>query len=122
MFEKASRLKVRFPFKGACSVEDLWDLSLQDLDSIFKILNSKLKVVKEESLLDEISTEDKVLKLQIDIIKHIVEVKKFERESRKNAKAIKEQKEKLMEIISRKKDDDLQSKSVSELEEMLSKL
>lgn len=34
IFEKATKEKYRFPFKGQVSVEDLWDLKLQDLDSI----------------------------------------------------------------------------------------
>ena len=32
IFEYAVRNKVRFPFKGMISVEDLWDLSLTNLD------------------------------------------------------------------------------------------
>ena len=51
IFERATRMSLRFNFKGLISVEDLWDLSLQDLDSIYKILNSKLKQSSEESLL-----------------------------------------------------------------------
>lgn len=34
IFEAATRYKYRFPFKGMISVEDLWDLKLQDLDSV----------------------------------------------------------------------------------------
>ena len=36
LFVMATRGKYRFPFKGQISVEDLWDLSVKNLDSIFK--------------------------------------------------------------------------------------
>ena len=51
IFEYAVRNKVRFPFKGMISVEDLWDLSLTNLDSIYKTLNKQIKQNDEESLL-----------------------------------------------------------------------
>ena len=48
IFEAATRYKYRFPFKGMISVEDLWDLKLQDLDSVFKLLNKeKNRVMKK---------------------------------------------------------------------------
>ena len=58
LFEVASREKFRFPFKGMVSVEDLWDLSVTNLDQVFKALNSELKQAKEESLLDVRSKQD----------------------------------------------------------------
>ena len=49
IFEVATRSKMRFPFRGNISVEDLWDLSVNDLDSIFKTLNARVKQTKEEA-------------------------------------------------------------------------
>ena len=46
VFERAAMNKYRFPYKGQISVEDLWDLSLPGLDSVFKQLN-KLKKANE---------------------------------------------------------------------------
>ena len=43
LFEIATRNKYRFPFKGWISTEDLWDLSVQNLDGIFKTLNKEFK-------------------------------------------------------------------------------
>lgn len=46
IFEFATRNKVRFSFKGLISVEDLWDLSLTNLDSIYKELNKSQSSLK----------------------------------------------------------------------------
>ena len=68
MFEVATRLKLRFPYRGMISVEDLWDLSVQSLDKVFKALNSQRKQAQEESLLNAKSSEDEVLDTQIEIV------------------------------------------------------
>jgi hypothetical protein len=104
------------------TVEDLWDLSVDNLDSIFKTLNSQLKQVKEESLLDTRSKADVEIDTKIKIIKYIVEVKIEENEARLKAKELREKKQKIMEIMSVKQDVDLQSKSLEELKSMLDEM
>ena len=96
MFEVATRTKMRFQFKGSLSVEDLWDLSVQDLDSVFKMLNSQLKQVKEESLLNAKTKEDEVLDTKIEIVKYIVAVKLEEDALRLQAKEKRMKKQKLL--------------------------
>lgn len=122
MFEMAVRNKFRFPFRGLISVEDLFDLSVENLDSIFKTLNSQLKQVQEESLLNTKTKEDKELDTKIEIIKYIVGIKLEEQDLRLKAKAQKEQKQKILEILSVKQDESLQNKSVEELKAMLDEL
>ncbi len=122
IFETAVRSKMRFAFKGVISVEDLWDLSLENLDSMYKILNSQLKQVKEESLLDTKTKEDKELDTKIEIVKYIVNVKLEEQELRVKAKEKKEKKQKIMEILSNKQNEELLNKSAAELETMLNEL
>ena len=122
MFEIATRTKMRFPFKGQISVEDLWDLNVRDLDNVFKTLNASVKRTQEESLLATKSEEDKTLTTQIEIVKYIVSVKLAEAEALQNAKEISERKQKLMELISAKQDEDLRGKSVDELKAMLNEL
>lgn len=119
MFEVAVRNKFRFPFRGVISVEDLWDLSTKDLDSIFKTLNSQLKQVKEESLLEVKTKEDQELDMKIEIVKYVVKVKLEEENQRLKAKELKEQKQKIMEILASKQDQALQNKTVEELQAML---
>ena len=122
MFEYATRNKVRFPFKGLISVEDLWDLSLTNLDSIYKTLNKQVKQSEEESLLNTKTTVDKELDVQIAIVKHIVVVKLSEQEAREKASAKKAQKQKIMAIIASKQDEALQNSSVEDLQKMLDEL
>lgn len=122
MFEYATRNKIRFPFKGLISVEDLWDLSLTNLDSIYKTLNKQVKQSEEESLLNTKTTVDKELDIQIAIVKHIVAVKLTEQEAREKASAKKAQKQKIMAIIASKQDEALQNSSVEDLQKMLDEL
>lgn len=119
LFEKAIRLKVRFPFKGWCSVEDLWDLSLRDLDNIFKVLNRQAKVQEEESLLDTRSEADDILDLQLDIVRYVVEVRLKEMEAQKNQAERAARKQKLLSLIEEKQEENLRDMSLEELQELV---
>lgn len=65
MFETASRRKYRFPFHGSINTEDLWDLSVQNLDLVFKALNAQVKQSSEESLLQTKNPASQQLETQI---------------------------------------------------------
>lgn len=122
IFEYATREALRFPYKGMQSVEDLWKLSLTELDSIYKTLNKQIKQSEEESLLDEKNDVDEVLEVQIAIIKHIVKVKKEEKVAKEKASAKKVQKQKIMSIIATKENEALQNSSIDDLKKMLDEL
>lgn len=122
IFEYAVRNKVRFPFKGMISVEDLWDLSVTNLDSIYKTLNKQIKQSEEESLLTTKTSVDTELEVQIDIVKYIVSVKLAEQEAREKVAAKKAQKQKIMSIIAAKEDEALQNSSVDDLKKMLDEI
>lgn len=122
MFESAARGKYRFPFKGQVTVEDLWDLSPKDLDSIFKTLNAQSKKANEESLLASKSATDVVLDTKIEIVRYIVGVKLAEAECEKVAKENREKKQRLAELIADKQDAELREKSVAELQAMMAAL
>lgn len=122
IFEIAAKNKIRFPFKGSVNTEDLWDLSVENLDSIFKTLNSQLKQVKEESLLNTKTKEDKELDVKIEIVKYIVSFKLAEKDAQFKAKAQKEQKQRIQEILHTKQNQELENKSVEELQAMLGEL
>lgn len=122
IFETAVRNKFRFPCKGFISTEDLWDLSVQQLDSIFKTLKSQEKKAQEESLLEVRTPEDEVLMAKIEIVKHIVAVKLDEAKQAERAKENRDQKQKILGILAEKQDADLRNKTPEELQAMLNQL
>lgn len=122
LFEIATRNQYRFPFKGMISVEDLWGLSVENLDKIFKELNAMRKTCNEESLLNTKSKEDTELENKIEIIKHIVSVKLEEKVARENAKVNREKAQKIMAIKERRAEHALENASDEELDKMLAEL
>jgi hypothetical protein len=119
MFEKASRIPLRFQFKGTISVEELWSLSFKELDSLYKQLSKSVKESTEDSLLTEKSSVDETLDLQMKIVKHVFETLSKEAEERKTATQKKLQKQKILELIERKKEDSMANMSVEDLEKLL---
>lgn len=122
MFEKATRMKLRFNYRGLCFVEDLWDLHLKSLDEIYKELNAQNRVQKEESLLETRTKQNDLLDLQIAIVKHIVAVKLQEQKDRQDKVEKSERKQKILSIISEKQDADLRNLSVDDLTKLINEL
>lgn len=122
IFELASRMKIRFAYRGMITVEDLWDLSVQELDRIFQKLNKALKESKEESLLSPQAKEDSELAIAVAIVRHIVEVKLAEAAIALAAVERKAKKQKILEILADKQDDSLRNMSQEDLTKMLEDL
>lgn len=119
IFEYAVENKLRFPYKGSVSVEDLYALTTVELDSIYKTLRREVKKANEESLLETKSDDDVVLSVKIEIVKRIVAKKLAQIEARNKAIRDKEQNDKILAIIAQKQDEDLHNKSVEDLKKML---
>lgn len=122
IFEMATREKYRFPYKGMITVEDMWDLSLQSLDSVFKTLNAQVKRNQEESLLKTKTDEDIELDTKIAIIRYIVGIKQQEAADRLQAKEKKEKKQKLLDALNEKRDQKIKDMTEEELEKALAEL
>ena len=122
LFETATRNKMRFPFRGMISVEDLWDLPLTNLDSVFKTLNAEAKKSEEESLLETKSKENEELSNKIEIVKYIVNIKLEEKKTRENARKNAEMKQRLLEIKAKRQDAALENLSDEDLDKMLAEL
>lgn len=122
LFELATRRKYRFPYRGQITIEDLWDLRLADLDSVFKTLNAEVKKASEESLLKLKTKEDEELSDKIAIVRYIVSVKLEEQKIREKEKANKETKQKLLAIKARREEAALENISDEELDNMIKEL
>ena len=130
IFEQASREALRFSSaKGALSVEDLWHLPLTSargvsLDGLAKEQNRLLKQAEEESFVTPKKTtkEDRVARLKLDVLKHIIAVKLEERDAAEKAQQRAEQRRALEEALEDTKLNELKSKTREELEAMLREL
>ena len=118
MFEKASRIKLRFTYFGQISVEDLWDLNPKQLDELYSDLATKKKQLATESLIEPRKANAE-LDLRIELVKHVFEVKQAEAEARRAAAAQAERRQKILEVMHRKDEEGLLGKTMEELEAML---
>lgn len=122
LFEIATRNRYRFNYKGVMTVEDLWSLRVEDLDAIFKMLNRQKKTADEDSLLATKSAEDQDLANKIDIVRYIVSVKLAEAADRVSAAEKKAQRDKILEIVAKKKDKALEDMGIDDLMKKLEEL
>lgn len=122
IFEIATRKKLRFVSqRGILSIEDLWDLPLQsknmvDLDSIARHVNRELKSLGEESFIGNTKTNQQyLLELSLDILKHIIAVKIKERDTAAALKDRAAERNRLLEILERKENQELEGMSKEDI-------
>jgi len=122
-FKQASQLKLRFNTdKGLLSVEQLWDLSQNQLSNLIRSIKKVLKETDNDDELSFLTGEVKVdeeNQLRFDIAKDIYMTKKKAQEEIRDASAIKEHNQKILALIAEKQEEGLKGKSVEELEALL---
>lgn len=124
MFEQATKNKLRFESpKGALSVEDVWDLPLTgrgfSLDNLAKNLNRQIKDAEEESFVVEQSKTNRALTLRFEIVKHIIGVRLAEKQAAEERQKKVAERARILEIIDKKENENLEGKSLDELKAML---
>ena len=124
VFEIASREKYRFPFKGQISTEELWDLSLEQLNSVYKALVKSRRAQNEDSLLMTIgqTKEDVDLENRIEIVKYVFEAKQLEIMERRNEADRQAKREKYIALLEKKEEEELGKKSVEELRQLIDEI
>src|SRR5687767_10990136 len=119
-FKQATKERLRFQTaKGLLSVEQLWDLSLTELDELAVSLEIAHNQSAKKSFLVKSSAKDKTAKLRFDVVLDVLNTKNEEAMAAAEAREIKEHNTKILELIAEKKDESLKGKSIKQLEAML---
>ena len=119
IFKYAAKNALRFPYKGMASVEDLFDLGLTELDTIYKTLKKQQKNDAGESLIEDKTPQDTQLEVKLAIVKEIFDDKKMAIDKLNKAAEKKAKAQKILSIMNRKQDEVLQNMSMEELQAQL---
>ena len=120
MFEQAAKTKLRFNFNASVvSTEDLYDLSLYELNTMAKFVNKSVKEDEEESFIKPVTASKGKDKLRLNIIKAVIKYKLDIREAtllrEKNSKRKEKAKEQLLTL----ENNDIEAMSKEELKALL---
>ena len=128
LYKKAAQVKLRIQTcKGLLSVEDVWGLSLANLDASIRSLAPLVKKYQtEDSDLDFLSSnsdtkseETSLLELSFEILKDVYLTKKEEANAKAKARETKEFNQKIMSLIAEKQESSLKDKSIEDLMAMI---
>ena len=126
LFEMASQFKFRYPFNGMINTEDLWDLSLTQLDCVYRNLRQDLKAVSTDSLASTMAADEAVkaqdIENKIEIVKYIFNSKQSAAELERMAAVNAMQRKRIMDVLAKKQDSALENMTEEELTEMLNSL
>lgn len=120
MYKKASKKQLRIStLRGSLTVEQLWNLSLAELNEIAIGLDKELEQSSGKSYIKENNTEDSDDKLRRNIVVDIIETKQKDSDEYSKSLATKQRNQNILEIIEKKKQGSLEDMSVEDLEKML---
>lgn len=120
MYKLASQSRLRFTTnKGLLSTEQLWDLSLAELDGLAVALEAEHNQSGKKSFLVKTSVKDRTAKLRFDIVLDVLTTKAEAAQAATEAREIKEHNNKILALIAEKQDESLKGKDIKELEAML---
>lgn len=121
-FERATKQKLRFNSAvGQIGVEDLWDLPLEQLDKLAQSLHRQVEAGEEVSFVEakKPTAAFTELKLKFTVIKRVIEVRLAAKKKADKAMATKAKKARILEIMEKKQGEDLEGKSLEELQALL---
>lgn len=119
-FKLATQQKLRFQTsKGSLSTEQLWDLSIPELDTLAVSLEDEYNKSGKKSFVVKSSAKDKATKLRFDVVLDVLTTKVEEQQAATAEKERKEHNNKILGLIAEKQDESLKGKTIKQLEAML---
>jgi hypothetical protein len=122
LFAQATKAKLRF---SNFSTEDLWDLSLKDLDKLAIYISTQLEGNTKTFLENPDPREAKKQsqhKLALEVLKFIIKTKQDENKDRLEASAKRAQKEFLTSLLEKKQMQQLENLTADEIKAQLAAL
>lgn len=125
LFAIATKMKYRYPFKGMISTEDLWDLSVESLDTIYKELKNQLfKLTDVGGLIDTNENTEAIMNLKnkMQIVEEIFNEKKAAAKHREEALIKAAKRRQIEELLIEKDEQAMKDMTKEELLEALKAL
>jgi len=128
LIELAVRKKLRFEStKGHLTVEQLFDLPFTsksgcDLQTVATTCNEEVKACGEVDFVGTAKPVTKTAQLKLDVVKYVISTKKAEATAAQTEAQKAAEKQRLMGLLSRKKDEELEGKSAEEIQAMIDNL
>jgi hypothetical protein len=119
IFVNALAQKLRFPFKGSISTEDLFSLGLTDLDALYKNLKKESDNLSGTGLIKKTNPAAKTLELQIAVVTEVFSYRQAEINAKKAKTESRQKNAYIRELIAEKQNEALKGKSIEELEKLL---
>lgn len=120
MYKEALQKKLRFKTnKGMITTEDLFDLSLQNLNTLAIMLDKKISEAPKKSFIDELPAEENDDELRFSIVKDVINIKLKARKDNIDKAQADAQKKRILEILAKRNGEELEKKSTEELRAML---
>lgn len=105
--------------KGSLSVEQLWSLTLPQLDELAVSLEENVEKSATKTFLKKQTNKNKLAQLSFDIVLDILKTKLQEQEELQSANEIKKHNDKILTLIAEKQEADLKNLSAEELQALL---
>lgn len=120
LYKKAVKYKTKIQTTyGLLSAEQLFDLTIPELDSLAVSLEELVEKSPKKSFINSSTPENAKAKFKFDLVLDILQTKVKDQESANKMAETKAKRAKIAELIERKKDANLEEMSLEELEGML---
>lgn len=121
IFEQASRLRLRFDLQGQITVEQLWTANYDTLVEYEASLSDTVESYGKTTrrVKTRRTKEQELNELRLAIVSHILNVRDEEAETAVKAAESKAQRQNILELIQRKKNQAMEEMSLEDLEALL---